>query len=48
MTPSAAIAAAARSLTAAGADYVVDSVADLTPALTAIAARIAAGERPGG
>ena len=42
------IAAAARSLTAAGADYVVDSVADLTPALTAIAARIAAGERPGG
>lgn len=40
--------AAARSLTAAGADYVVDSVADLGPTLDAIAGRIAAGERPGG
>jgi len=42
------IAAAARSLTDAGADYVVDTVADLRPALTAISARIAAGERPAG
>jgi len=45
---SARVVVAARSLTEAGADYVVDSVADLRPALTAIASRIAAGERPGG
>ena len=42
------IDAAARALTEAGADYVVDSVADLGPALRSIAGRIAAGERPGG
>jgi len=38
--------AAARSLSAAGADYVVDTVADLAPVLDEIAARIRAGERP--
>ena len=37
---------AGRALTAAGADYVVDTVADLAPALEAIAERIRAGERP--
>jgi phosphonoacetaldehyde hydrolase len=37
---------AATGLRAAGADYVVDSVADLWPVLEIIAARIAAGERP--
>lgn len=41
------VAAAAATLRTAGADYVVDSVADLWPAIEAIAARIAAGERPG-
>jgi len=41
------IAVAARQLKAAGADYVVDTVADIRPALDAIAARIAAGEPPG-
>lgn len=41
------VAAAAATLRAAGADYVVDSVADLWPAIEAIAARIAAGDRPG-
>jgi phosphonoacetaldehyde hydrolase len=40
------IAAAATDLHAAGADYVIDSVADLWPVLETIAARIAAGERP--
>jgi phosphonoacetaldehyde hydrolase len=40
------VAAAAADLHAAGADYVVDSVADLWPVLETIAARIAAGERP--
>lgn len=40
-------AAVAESLTAAGADYIVDTVADLRPALESISARIAAGERPG-
>jgi len=40
------VAASARELTEAGADYVVDTVADLPPVLDAIAARIAAGERP--
>jgi phosphonoacetaldehyde hydrolase len=37
---------AAAALRAAGAHYVVDSVADLLPALDDIARRIAAGERP--
>ncbi|GAA0324081.1 phosphonoacetaldehyde hydrolase [Sphingomonas oligophenolica] len=41
------IAAAAADLRAAGADYVVPSVADLWPVLETIAARIDAGERPG-
>jgi phosphonoacetaldehyde hydrolase len=41
-------AAAARSLEAAGADYVADTVADLAPALEAIANRIRTGERPAG
>ncbi len=40
------VAAAAEALRAAGADYIVDSVADLWPVLETIAARIAAGERP--
>ncbi len=37
---------AAAELRAAGADYVIDSVADLWPVLEAISARIEAGERP--
>ncbi|HWF76078.1 MAG TPA: phosphonoacetaldehyde hydrolase [Caulobacteraceae bacterium] len=37
---------AGRALSAAGADYVVDTVADLQPALEAIAQRIRAGKRP--
>jgi phosphonoacetaldehyde hydrolase len=37
---------AGRSLQAAGADYVVDTVAELAPVLEAIAERIRAGERP--
>lgn len=40
------IALAAADLHAAGADYVIDSVADLWPVLETIAARIDAGERP--
>lgn len=40
------IDAAAVDLRAAGADYVIDSVADLWPVLETIAARISAGERP--
>lgn len=40
------VAFAGAALTAAGADYVIDTVADIRPALDAIAARIAAGERP--
>lgn len=40
------IAAAAADLHAAGADYVIDSVADLWPVLETIARRIEAGERP--
>jgi phosphonoacetaldehyde hydrolase len=40
------VAAAAEQLKAAGADYVIDTVADIRPVLEAIAARIAAGERP--
>lgn len=38
--------AAARSLRAAGADYVVDTVSDLAPVLETIAGRIRAGDRP--
>ena len=41
------VAAAAAELKAAGADYVIDSVADIGPLLDVIAARIVAGERPG-
>ena len=40
------IAAAADALRAAGADYVVDSVADLWPVLETISTRITAGEKP--
>jgi len=40
------IAASEASLRGAGADYLIDSVADLQPVLDAIAARIAAGGRP--
>ena len=40
------VAAAAAELKAAGADYVIDTVADIGPVLETIAARIAAGERP--
>jgi phosphonoacetaldehyde hydrolase len=39
-------AAAARKLSAAGAHYVVDSVADLMPVVYDIEARLARGERP--
>jgi len=42
------VAAAAEQLTAAGADYVIDTVADLRPVLAEIAARITTGERPAG
>lgn len=42
------VAAAAEQLKSVGADYVVDTVGDLRPVLDAIAARIAAGERPPG
>lgn len=40
------VGGATTSLEAAGAHYVVDTVADLPPVLEAIAARIRAGERP--
>jgi phosphonoacetaldehyde hydrolase len=40
------VAVAAAELLAAGADYVIDSVADLWPLLETIGARIEAGERP--
>ncbi len=40
------VEAAAAALRAAGADYVIDSVADLWPVLEAISARIDAGEKP--
>ena len=40
------IATAAADLEAAGADYVIDSVADLWPVLEAISRRIDAGEKP--
>jgi phosphonoacetaldehyde hydrolase len=39
------VAASAAALNAAGADYVIDTVADIWPVLEQIAARIAAGER---
>ena len=42
------VAAAAAELRAAGADYVVDSVADLEPVLGEISDRIGRGERPTG
>jgi phosphonoacetaldehyde hydrolase len=42
------VGAAAASLSAAGADYVVETVADLKPVLDEIAAKIGAGVRPGG
>ena len=41
------IAAAAAQLRAAGADYVIDDVSQLPPVIATIAARIAAGDRPG-
>jgi len=40
------VSAAAAQLKAAGAHYVIDSIADVRPVLETIAARIAAGERP--
>jgi phosphonoacetaldehyde hydrolase len=40
------VAAAAEQLKGAGADYVIDTVADIRPVLEAIATRIQAGERP--
>ncbi|WP_010186691.1 phosphonoacetaldehyde hydrolase [Sphingomonas sp. PAMC 26605] len=40
------VSVAAAALRAGGADYVIDSVADLWPVLLEIAARITAGERP--
>jgi len=40
------VVAAAEQLKAAGADYVIDTVADIRPVLEAIAVRIAAGETP--
>jgi phosphonoacetaldehyde hydrolase len=40
------IESAAATLRTAGADYVIESIADLWPVLEAIAARITAGERP--
>jgi phosphonoacetaldehyde hydrolase len=39
------VAASAEALKAAGADYVIDTVADIRPVLDKIAARIGAGER---
>jgi len=39
-------AAAAKRLTAAGAHYVVDSVADLLPVVYDVEGRLARGERP--
>jgi phosphonoacetaldehyde hydrolase len=43
----AVVGASAAVLRAAGADYVIDTVADIRPVLAAIAGRIEAGERPG-
>ncbi len=42
------VEASARQLKAAGADYVIDTIADIRPVLEEIATRIAAGERPAG
>jgi phosphonoacetaldehyde hydrolase len=42
------VAAAAATLRSAGADFVIDTVADIEPVLEEIAQRIAAGGRPGG
>ncbi len=42
------LTAAAEQLKSAGADYVIDTVADIRPVLEVIAARIAAGEHPAG
>ena len=42
------VGAAADQLRAAGADYVIDTVADLPAALGSIVARMASGERPAG
>jgi phosphonoacetaldehyde hydrolase len=42
------VAASAEKLKAAGADFVIETVADIRPALEAIASRITAGERPAG
>lgn len=41
------VARSAAALKAAGADYVIDTIADLPPLLAEISARIAAGDRPG-
>jgi phosphonoacetaldehyde hydrolase len=41
------VAASAAKLAAAGADYVIETVADIRPVLHAIGSRIAAGARPG-
>ena len=40
------VASSAEQLKGAGADYVIDSIADIMPVFESIAARIAAGERP--
>jgi phosphonoacetaldehyde hydrolase len=40
------VAGAAKQLKAAGADYVVDTIADLEPVLADISARVGRGERP--
>ena len=40
------VAAAAEELKAAGADYIIDTIADIGPALEDIATKIAAGESP--
>jgi phosphonoacetaldehyde hydrolase len=42
------VKASAQLLEAAGADYVIDTIADVRPILEEIAVRIAAGERPAG
>jgi phosphonoacetaldehyde hydrolase len=42
------VEASARQLKAAGADYVIDTIADVRPVLEEIAARIGAGEGPAG
>ena len=42
------VEASAGLLKAAGADYVIDTIADIRPVLEEIAARITAGDRPAG